>query len=516
MVYLHLAWTGPVTRTHPTIARIIEKRSGYTHNDLRDVLHVHAETMSLIVPTMVQLEKEGNFEISVTPFYHPILPLLIDTDVARECMRESPLPFPAFQQPNDAAWHVWAAREEWRKHSGHLPAGMWPAEGSISQAALTMMAASGVQWTATDETVLKNTLGANYTPLSAYRPYTATTSAGNIGVLFRDHALSDAIGFEYASWAPEDAVRNMLARLHQRRERILQTWPEEEHAQAVIPIMLDGENCWEFYHNNGELFLRKLMEALSRDENFQSVTCSEVFTQHKRHQTLPTVVAGSWIGGTFDVWIGSAVKNTAWDLLRQTRCAVERAGNPDAEVALIRSLEASDFFWWYDERHLAPHKHVFDEMFRAGLRDIFARIGEIEPVDLSKTMKELAMSEEPAKQEYPISFAHSTMHDADAMTRSLTVETDGNWQRISIHMSRTPSEFEKVECRFSDRHGVHRQIAIMQNEQLFQSAIHDEGMDRPSPTLVRVYVHTSTVWIVGLEEQRAGGRVARTAVTIRC
>ncbi len=519
MVLLHLAWTGPISRKRIAIKNLLLRGSGFSHEDLTALLHEHAEIIKSVVPTMAKLESRGQIEISITPYHHPILPLLINSDVARECMPDALLPVPNVQEPADAAWHVWAAIADWQRRSGRQPVGMWPAEGSVSNDALWVMAAAGVRWTATDETLLRNSLGSRWSEAAPYFPYQVNTPSGPISVLFRDHALSDAIGFQYASWDAKDAVAHFMQSLVQRRDLVLRTTPESEHHRAVIPIILDGENCWEFYHGNGELFLRNLMEAIASDERFTSVTCSEAAQWNEPSVDVPhkyrlsSVTAGSWINGSFDVWIGSPTKNLAWTLLAQARECVRKAGDQANLLERIRALQASDYFWWYDEKHIAPHKHEFDKAFRSGLAEIFTLCEQPQPVNLSLTMAELAMNTSHVNV-HPVSFAQSTMHDADALTDSIQVETNGNWQRLTMNLHRVPEITEQVTIAISDRHGVERRIGIMQDELLFNTPMHDEGLERVSGVCVRAYLHTSTTWVVSVEEQRKGGRTLRTALTI--
>jgi alpha-amylase/alpha-mannosidase (GH57 family) len=499
---------------------LLQQGHGFSEQQRDALLAEHLEILDQVVPTMARGEADGLFEISVTPYHHPILPLLINSNVAVECMPQAPLPQPPITEAADAEWHVLTALNDWEARSGRRPRGMWPAEGSVSMEALGLMAAAGLHWTATDEAVLRNSLGDRYTEASPYLPYRVQTSSGAMSMLFRDHGLSDAIGFTYATWDAEDAVNDFVQRLADRRERILQSLPEDLHANAVIPVMLDGENCWEFYHGNGEAFLRRLLEVLAVDSRFQSVTASEATASvtgdvgGDSHQMLEKVVAGSWINGTFDVWIGTPTKNLAWSLLRAARNAVRHVGDPDHLLALVRSLEASDYFWWYDERHVAPHKGEFDAAFRSSLAGIFTACNIEPPCNLDLTMQELTMEKESTEREYPVSFAQSTMHEADAITKSLTLETDDNWQRISFHLYRVPDGSEEVIYTITDRHGVERRFGLTEGELLFQTPIHDEGFEHKTDTHLCAYLHTSMVWVVSVEEQRASGRVARTALTL--
>lgn len=507
------AWTGPVSRKRATICGYGHPSRDFIHADLETLLSEHRSIIAEIIPTLVHLEHCGKIEVSVSPYEHPILPLLISTNAALEQMPDAVVPQPSYTNISDAAWHVWNAVEKWYHYAGKKPSGIWPSEGGLSQATLPLMAAAGIRWTATDETVLANTLGTNM-PLAKYFPRRFFTDAGPITVLFRDHALSDAIGFTYATWNHSDAVDDFMRRLRDTRELILTQTPQADHNKACITVILDGENCWEFYQGNGELFLRGLMEAIAADPLFETVTCSQAALHAVDVPPDTHISAGSWINGTFDIWIGSETQNLAWSLLKQADEAVVKAGNPPELRSVLRRLQASDYFWWYDTRHQAQHKSMFDGMFREGLQTIFNSCTVECPPMLFVPLQDYVMSISDSGQEYPVSFVQSTMHEADAITKSIRIETEGNWQRISFVFSREPANDEEVVFVITDRHGVARQLSCTNAENLFQSPLRDEGADRASRTIHRVYLHSSILWNIAVEEQRSAGSTARTAVTI--
>jgi alpha-amylase/alpha-mannosidase (GH57 family) len=504
---LLLAWIGPVSRRRrPDIQRMMESTTPASIADRDALLAYHREIMNTVVPVMTGLEEQGQIEISVTPYHHPILPLLCSTDVAQESLPGATVPDPAFSALDDADWHVRAAIDHWHHLSQRYPRGMWPAEGGVSMQALAIMARHGISWAATDEDVLRRTLGSAFTSTSTFAPYTIETSEGTIAMLFRDHVLSDAIGFEYSTWEAEAAADDMVRRLESRRDRIVVMHGEGALATMVVPIMLDGENCWEFYKGNGEPFLRALMERLSDTQRFTSLTCSEAVERcSTSDRVLSTIMPGSWIHGTFEIWIGDDRKCTAWSILRDAREAVREAGDPSDLVDLCRKLEASDWFWWYDERHQAPHKSAFDNMFREHLSRIFETLGRTPTVDLSQPLGTKNMTDAKANRTYPISFGSAAMHDADAITREIVVDTAANWQRFTINLQRTVREREEVVVTVTDRHGSSRRCGIVNGQVLFQSDRHDEGFDRQDDLHVAIFVHAADLWKVEVEEQRESG-----------
>lgn len=507
-----LAWTGQCSRKRPVASRLLEQGRNYTRQDLADLALEHQDVLASIPAILRRLENAGTIEVSVTPYYHPILPLLCDSDDARECMPHATLPSPAFTQMDDAAWHVFAGIADWHQRSGRPPRGMWPAEGSVSMKALTVMAAAGVKWTATDEAILRNSLGVRWSPERAMLPYRVNTSQGPITMVFRDHALSDAIGFTYATWDARDAVDDFLRRIHSKRLQALRALPEHLHSQIVLPIILDGENCWEFYHRNGEDFLRLLFDRIANDPELTTATVSEATANAT--EVLDHVVPGSWINADFGIWIGEPAKNLAWKTLREARKAVADHGNAPAVLSMVKRLEASDYFWWYDKRHVAEHSKQFDRSFRAGLEAVFAATGTEPPTNLSQSFHE-AQAMDTAFKVFPVSFAEqSTMHRADVLTKEICVETDDAWQRFTVDLQQVPSFAEDVMLHLADQEGVERICRIMNQGTMLSSPYHDEGVERKSPTRVCIYLKTNAVWVASVEEQRADGTLARTALTI--
>lgn len=508
-----IAWIGPVHRQNDARVQSLSVSSApYSKTDIEFLRSVHGSLMNGLVPLLYEMESNGQIEVSLTPFHHPILPLLCNSDSATEAIPEIQTPSPPFKARDDAKWHVEEAIRYWGDLTGKITKGMWPAEGSISNEALSVMAAAGVKWVASDEGVLKNSLKEWYRT-APYHPYSVSTAAGPIVVLFRDHALSDAIGFEYSTWDPEVAADNFMARLYERREKIIQDEGEGALESAVIPIMLDGENCWEFYPNNGEPFLRALFSRLQDSPLFESATCGEIATQ-LRPKPLASIVAGSWINSSFDVWIGSPTKNLAWSLVRHAREAIRRDSSMEYLLPVVYTLEASDWYWWYDDRHIAPHKPEFDRQFRKHLTLLYESLGLEPDADLTLPLYHTSKPARVGTDHRQISYGNNTMHDANAIIKMVTLDTDSNWQRLTFEQQRAISEKEEVIATIVDRLGNERRLAIMSGETLFQSALHDEGFDRDENNNARVFLHATTEWTVTLEEQREGGGTHTTTIEL--
>lgn len=508
LVLFHCAWTGQISRsTSECITSLIDKRRAFTDDDLRSILNEHRIIMREVLPTMLQGARDGWCEVSVTPFHHPILPLVINTDAARECMPDSPLPEPAYSAPSHAARHVRRAIDYWQHVSGARPQGMWPAEGSLSMQALEMLAGHGIGWTATDEENLRRSRGEHWRRTDTFFPYNVSTSRGDITVLFRDHALSDAIGFEYSTWDAEHAADDFVRRLEERRTWIIDELGNEALEHAVIPVILDGENCWEFYEDNGVKFLRALMERLQDTSKYMSMTCGEV-SSTMTHRHLHVLRAGSWIDGNFSIWIGAPATNLAWSLLRDAKQSLEHAGYASEQIAeIMEVVEASDWFWWYDERHQAPHKGSFDVAFREHLKSIFEKAGTQPPVDLTRPLHEVATMD--IIKRIPVVFSTAAMHRTNAIVRDIALETHEDWQRMRVRLERKPLDKEEVVLQVRGNDGFERSCLIAEDELLWRSPLHDESLTWYADNELALYLHARDKWNVRvIEEKPDGGKLA--------
>lgn len=518
-VLYNLAWTGPVHRRLDPFGSLIEKGAGFNEDDKRVLLEAQHDLLGRIVPIMRTYQDEATIEITVTPLHHPILPLLCDSECARESMPNVSLPDPPMSAPTDAEIHVGRALDDAEKRFGKRPTGMWPAEGAISMKSLDILACAGIQWTASDESVLRNTLGAAWTRSSAYFPRRVLTESGAIAVLFRDHDLSDAIGFTYASWDPAKAAVDFVQRLLHRRDVILAEHDEEALSHAVVPIILDGENCWEFYQHNGRDFVLTLMKLLRDDHRFFVTTCSEA-TSEPHVSVMPhldNIVAGSWIDGTFDVWIGTPLKNLAWSLVRDARNHYQRTftslSQENASQAYEHLLvaEASDWFWWYDDGHRAPHKTTFDVLFRKRLRAAWTSMLEVPPTLLDTPLYQtIAMQHADKPMRVAVNYGGSAMHESDLVAKDVRLEHSGHWQRVVLTMRRKPTNEESLTITIRSRDGQERACRVNSDGLLWTSSLHDESADYMSETEVAMYLHAASTWHVRIDEERGAVRTFTT------
>ncbi|MDA8433740.1 MAG: glycoside hydrolase family 57 protein [Nitrospiraceae bacterium] len=386
-VYFNLCWIDPFFREKDDLLRsLCAKGKNFTGEDKRLLLAKQREILGRIIPAYREMASTGRIELSFSPFYHPILPLLCDTDVARASMPNVNLPRQRFAHPEDADMQIRSGRELFEKVFGFRPAGMWPSEGSVSEEVLRLASRNGVRWVATDEGVLANSLGRRLRddsgnmadPGALYRPYRFE----DVAITFRDHALSDLIGFVYSQWEPKRAAADLIQRLTSIRRSL------PGGAPRLVSIILDGENAWEYYRNDGRDFFLYLYEGLSREEGLKTVTVSDFLAHYGGGEPLGRIQPGSWINANFGIWLGHEEDNLAWDYLSETRRKLveHERQNPGAETKNAwRSLfiaEGSDWNWWYGDEHTTETQKEFDELFRFNLMKVFREIGRDVPARL--------------------------------------------------------------------------------------------------------------------------------------
>jgi alpha-amylase/alpha-mannosidase (GH57 family) len=395
-VWHKLAWVDPFyLDTDPRVRRLIEKDRHYSEDDKQELRQIELEILRRVIPEYRAASERGQVELSTSPFYHPILPLLCDTDIYLRTHSSASVPRPPFRRPEDAAAQLARARDCHVRLFGREPSGLWPSEGSVSDAAAELAARAGFQWIATDEAILGRSIDRDFrrdgqgrldNPEPLYRAYSLRTETAPLGCLFRDHALSDLIGFVYAGWNPEAAASDFVARLADAGRRFSAASGGEE---ATISIILDGENAWEHFEGGGRPFLRALYQKLSDHPELRTLSMSEAASRQPR--PLDSIFPGSWIDGNFFIWIGHGDDLRAWRQLREAREMFDRAApaaaSLDREQAFQELLiaEGSDWFWWYGDDHSSEHDLEFDDLFRRHLRNVYRMLGQAVPEELFVT-----------------------------------------------------------------------------------------------------------------------------------
>jgi len=392
-VWFNLTWFDPLFKNNdPFLKGLVQKESGFTENEKVLLVQKQREVMALIIPEYKRLAEIGRIELTTTPFYHPILPLLYDTDLAKEAIPDIHLPEIRFAHPEDAKVQIDRAMAYHEKLFGSRPVGMWPAEGSVAEDVIPMIADAGIQWIGTDEGVLARSLGIHIdrdfagvmkNPEVLYKPYLAGKGDKRISTVFRDHTLSDLVGFVYSKWDYKNAVHDLIERLHRVRRGV----SEGPH---LVSIILDGENAWEYYQNDGRDFFLYLYERLSGEPGLRCVTVGEYLKEHPAQSDIDRLHAGSWINANYRVWIGHDEDNRAWDLLSLTRQALtEYASRVDSDADKVAKsweeiyiAEGSDWCWWYGDDHYSENDEEFDLLFRTHLMNVYHIIGLDVPDEL--------------------------------------------------------------------------------------------------------------------------------------
>lgn len=412
-MWFNLAWFASEFRagvvqlpdgTSCSVQGFVEQQRGFGQRDIEAMLEEQWKIIRNIIPLHRVLQARGQVEISMTPFDHPILPLLFDTDQATLDRRGATRP-PRFAHPEDAEAHVARATALYRALFGNASPGMWPAEGAVAASVVGLLARHGIRWIATDQGVLARSGRFGYRVedanvlCQAYR-VSDLTAGSALSIVFRHHGLSDAIGFHYQHVVdPVEAARAFAQDVRAFAEGL------ESERDGLVTVILDGENAWGAYPGDGRPFLHAFYDSLARDSGIKTVTIAEYLDGSTDRRVAAHPVAeqprvhelftGSWIdeassepGVDLGTWIGEPEENRAWALLGVVRDRLDKAGvTPASHPQAFRALyaaEASDWFWWFGEDHQSESDQAFDAMFRGHLRAACRLAGVEAPSDLER------------------------------------------------------------------------------------------------------------------------------------
>ena len=393
-VLSQIAWMDEFFLADPDIAELVRKGHGYSLADQELVIARQREFLAKVLPEYATAARRGAIEISTSPFYHPILPLICDTNMGAASHSGLPLPSRRFVHPEDTRAQIERGLKLHEEVFGARPRGMWPSEGSVSNEVLTIAHELGLNWVATDEGVLCRSIGAGFPrngngTLDAsaaeqlYRVYRWEQGASAMNMVFRDHSLSDLIGFVYTGVPAKEAAEDFIRRVKESAAPVL-----AKGGNAVVPVILDGENAWEYYPHSGREFLRRLYDAIQRDPSIEALTISEAIEQESAPQRLSSIFPGSWINANFDVWIGAPEDNAAWDQLSAARDFFTQNADqalPEQKQLAFEELliaEGSDWNWWYGPEHHSENDRDFDELYRKHLSNIYLALGSAAPDSL--------------------------------------------------------------------------------------------------------------------------------------
>ena len=390
-VLSQIAWFDEFFLHDPEVAALVKKGHNYSLEDQQFVIARERELVARVLPAHAEAAQRGGIEISASPFYHPILPLVCDTDQGGVSSPGLPLPQNRFRHPEDARTQLSRALDLHEQVFSSRPQGVWPSEGSVSEEALSVAYGLGVKWMATDEGVLGRSTGVNFSrngdgrlsPDLAEKLYTIhrfDNGQTQMHLIFRDHTISDLVGFVYSGMPPQEASHHLIENIRQAAQPLL-----AKGQDAMIPIILDGENAWEYYPQSGREFLRRFYDALETGAGIEAVTVSEAIARHKNVSPLRSLVPGSWINANFNIWIGAPEDNRAWDYLFHARnfyaqnaeTAPEQQRNLAFEEILI--AEGSDWNWWYGPEHHSANDREFDELYRKHLSNVYQALGASPP-----------------------------------------------------------------------------------------------------------------------------------------
>lgn len=389
LVWYHLVWMGEsVRRNDVRIRALMKKGRQFSFHDRRQLMVVIGELLSDLIPRYRRLAESGKVELSVTPYAHPIMPLLLDINTTHEAMPGAELP-QITSYPGGAErlrWHMDEGVRVFEHYFGFKPQGCWPSEGAVSEATLDMIGEQGFRWAASGENVLRNSLErAQMADANIHKPYRVHDGPA---CFFRDDGLSDLIGFTYTGWGAEDAVNDFIHHLTNIKNNT------EEDPNRMVSVILDGENAWEYYSYNGYYFLQALYRRLSDHPDFELTTFADSLDDGITPQALPSLVAGSWVFGTFSTWIGDRDKNRGWDLLSEAKQTYDQkidalALPPEQQHLIERQLaicEGSDWFWWFGDYNAADSVSDFERLYRLHLSNLYQMLGEEVPQNLSEVI----------------------------------------------------------------------------------------------------------------------------------
>ncbi len=385
-VWSILAWFHPlIADADPIVNGLISKDRDFTEEDKQALLHKQQEVLADIIPLHRKLQEDGQIEVSTSAFYHPILPLLCDPGVARRSNPEVRLPLDGQKLHEDARAQVESAVDHHSHTFGRPPRGFWPAEGAVSDEIMPMLAEAGIQWLASDEEILGKSLGVSFRRgdddhlWQLYQPYAYQAGQNTLQIVFRDHYLSDLIGFQYQRMSARAAVDDLMGRL-EHIKKIKSSRP------PLVSIILDGENPWEHYDSGGVDFLEELYGRLSEASGLITTTLEGYLDRFPANQTLSELYPGSWINHNFDIWIGHEEDNRAWEYVYRTRDFLKgQEFSPsvppeqmDKAWQEVYIAQGSDWFWWFGGDHSSPDDEVFDHLFRTHLRNVYT-LARVDP-----------------------------------------------------------------------------------------------------------------------------------------
>ena len=450
-VWFNLAWVGFSLSEDPFISGLLAKGRLFSEAEKRELLEFHLRILNGLISRYRALWEQERIDISTSPFYHPILPLIIDTESARRCMPNARLPA-RFSYPEDAEVQLVKAREFMNELFGRPPLGLWPSEGSVSPELVPLAEKVGFEWMATDEGILHNTLG-EHAGVRLFQPYRVTRGRASLAVVFRHHELSDLIGFVYQKTEPGVATRDF----HRRLKEILRNCEGMFQKPPLCIIALDGENPWEYYLDGGKEFLKGLYTSIASDPDIHLTTITDYIHRYPPEIQFNELYTGSWINSDFSIWIGGREENDAWEELLSARLALshtDTAQNREDSMESAREhllvAQGSDWFWWYGDKFHSDFAPIFDRLFRDYLKSAYNAMGQPYPASLDTPIK---IQVEPARVTPPVAFidpeidGRLSFYWEWAGAGSITPSTKDSMYKSTIYINEVAYGFN-VDCFF--------------------------------------------------------------------
>jgi alpha-amylase/alpha-mannosidase (GH57 family) len=395
----NLSWVGYSGRKNPRVADLVAKGKNYSYSECEALLDYHHEVLKALLPTYQDLFQAQIIDLSTSPYSHSILPLLCDTYIAAADISRQHLPRPSYSHSNDAQVQLELAQTVFKKTWGKKPQGLWPSEGTVSDATMELVAARGFQWLATDQRILERSDGVQSEIGDHFSAYYWRSGGTDLRIYFRDYGLSDAIGFRYATMDGENAAAEFIEHLEQIESNT------RNHRGRCVVIALDGENPWESYLDGGESFITQIYQRIN---DHPRLTLSR-FAGHLNepaNNCLTSIHPGSWIDSNFKIWIGDPEKNQAWiELERAHKCFDDLDNGDERKLAAQKWLlraQCSDWFWWYGEPFSSDYKPQFDELFRKYVAGIYEALGKNVPPSLQVPLIAPAKMERRLQPVFPI------------------------------------------------------------------------------------------------------------------
>jgi len=399
MAWFNLAWIDPIYKDmFPELKKIVKKGQDFTIQDRCDIIEAHRKIIRLIIPTYKEYLEKGKIEITTSPYYHPILPILLDIKSAQKKLLSPDSCLVDLDMADDARLQTKYALDRVEQLFGKRPKGIWPSEHCVSPDELELFKELGVKWTISDEGILASSLDVEFVrdfkgyledPYFLMKSYEYKTKSSNINLIFRDSVIPNLISFEYANHEPKVAASDLYDRIKVIQNK-LQSSPDSNH---LLTIAMDGENCWENYLEDGAAFLNKLYSYIEQDDSLETVLISDYLEKEKQHRPLKKLHSGSWINKNFQLWVGEPVKNLAWTYLKQVKEDLvafikDYPSHPNLSVAYreLMIVQGSDWFWWYGEPNDSGQDHIFDYLFREHLKNVYRYCGLESPKYLNSPL----------------------------------------------------------------------------------------------------------------------------------